>query len=230
MGRRALGRRLDGGEGFQAIHRLLGSSVEYRRLDAFELHRLGERFDFIYCFGILHRVESPLGLLRLARERLAPGGRVLVETYGSVAPADGAVIHVFKPGEVYAGDDYVYWGFSGHGLEYLAALAGYERAKVVDTPVVDGHPRILATLSAVGRSHDALERTAMPVAEIAPTITATLKDGPLEGSSIEGAWSKVARRRPSTCLPTMGARAATASRAGRRAVGPRYTRSCTAFS
>jgi tRNA (mo5U34)-methyltransferase len=179
------GVELAGGEGFQAIHGLLGSSVEYRRLDAFELHRLGERFDFIYCFGILHRVESPLGLLRLARERLALGGRVLVETYGSVAPADGAVIHVFKPGEVYAGDDYVYWGFSGHGLEYLAALAGYERAEVVDTPVVDGHPRILATLSAGDRSHDALERTAMPVAEIGPTITATLRDGPLEGSSIE---------------------------------------------
>jgi hypothetical protein len=28
------------------------------------------------------------------------------------------------PGEVCAGDDYVYWGLSGHGLEYLAALAG----------------------------------------------------------------------------------------------------------
>ena len=29
-----------GGEGFHAIHRLLGSTVEYRRLDAFELHLL----------------------------------------------------------------------------------------------------------------------------------------------------------------------------------------------
>ena len=55
-----------------------------------------------------------------------------------------------EPGEVYAGDDSVYWGFSGHGLEHLAALAGYERAEVVDTPVVDGHPRIRATLSASG--------------------------------------------------------------------------------
>jgi tRNA (mo5U34)-methyltransferase len=148
------GVELAGGEGFQAIHRLLGSTVEYRRLDAFELHRLDERFDFIYCFGILHRVESPLGLLRLLRDRLAPGGRVLVETYGAVAPQDGPVIRVCEPGEVYAGDDYVYWGFSGHGLEYLAALAGYERAQVVDTPVVDGHPRILATLGTPGAPAD----------------------------------------------------------------------------
>ena len=41
------GVELAGGEGFQAIHRLLDSTVEYRRLDAFELHRLDERFDFI---------------------------------------------------------------------------------------------------------------------------------------------------------------------------------------
>jgi hypothetical protein len=37
----------------------------------------------------------------------------------------------------------------------------------------------------MGRSHDAAERAAMPVAEVEPTITATLRDGPLEGSSIE---------------------------------------------
>jgi hypothetical protein len=37
----------------------------------------------------------------------------------------------------------------------------------------------------MGRSHDASERAAMPVAEIEPTISATLRDGPLEGSSIE---------------------------------------------
>jgi SAM-dependent methyltransferase len=129
---------LAGGEGFQTIHRLLGSTVEYRRLDAFELHRLDERFDFIYCFGILHRVDSPLGLVRLLRDRLAPGGRVLVETYGSVAPQDGPVIRVCEPGEVYTGDDHVYWSFSSQGLAYLAALAGYECAEVVDPPVVDG--------------------------------------------------------------------------------------------
>jgi hypothetical protein len=31
----------------------------------------------------------------------------------------------------------------------LAALAGYECAEAVDTPVVEGHPRIMATLRAV---------------------------------------------------------------------------------
>jgi hypothetical protein len=59
------------------------------------------------------------------------------------------VIRVCGPG----GDDYVYWGLSGHGLEYLAALAGYERGEVVDTPVVDGEPRILARSGRPRRLH-----------------------------------------------------------------------------
>jgi tRNA (mo5U34)-methyltransferase len=63
------GVELEGGEGFRAVHRLLGSGVEYRRMDAFALDRLDERFDLVYCFGILHRVENPLGLLRVLREQ-----------------------------------------------------------------------------------------------------------------------------------------------------------------
>lgn len=139
---------LDGGEGFRAIHELLDSGVEYWRLDAFELDQLEEQFDFVYCFGILHRVESPLGLLRAIRERVAPGGEVLIETYGSAEPENGAMVRVYRPGEVYAGDEYVYWGFTGAGLAHLGALAGYGDASVLDTPIIDGHPRIIATLRA----------------------------------------------------------------------------------
>jgi hypothetical protein len=43
-------------------------------------------------------------------------------------------------------------------------------------------------------------------------------------------WSKVGRRRRSTCLPMTGARAVTASQTGSRAVAPPFTRSYTASS
>ncbi len=65
------GVELEGGEGFAAIRELLDSEVDYRRLDAFDLDELGETFDLILCFGILHRVENPLGLLKVLRRRLA---------------------------------------------------------------------------------------------------------------------------------------------------------------
>ena len=124
------GVELEGGEGFRAVHRLLGSAVEYRRMDAFALDGLEERFDLVYCFGILHRVENPLGLLRVLRGRTVNGGTVLVETYG-VAPEDrnGPAIRVSEPGEVYARDDFVYWGFGDAGLERLARIAGFSRVE-----------------------------------------------------------------------------------------------------
>ena len=55
---------LTGGVGFRAIAGLLGSRVEYRRMDALDVRELGERFDVALCFGILHRVTDPTALLR----------------------------------------------------------------------------------------------------------------------------------------------------------------------
>jgi tRNA (mo5U34)-methyltransferase len=140
---------LEGGEGFRAIHSLLGSDAEYRRMDAFELDRLDERFDLVYCFGILHRVENPLGLLRVLRGRTVSGGTVLVETYGVRSEdRDGPAIRVLEPGEVYARDEFVYWGFGHTSLERLARIAGFSRAESLVEVEVDGHPRIIGRLIA----------------------------------------------------------------------------------
>ena len=144
------GTELVGGEGFRAIHRLLESSVEYRPLDAFDLDALDERFDLIYCFGILHRVQNPLGLLRRLRDRLDPDGRVLLETHG-VPGDDGSqhgVVRVPDIGEVYKDDAYVFWEFTSGSLDRLSRYAGFREMELHDTPVIDGHPRILATLTA----------------------------------------------------------------------------------
>jgi tRNA (mo5U34)-methyltransferase len=143
------GVKLAGAEGFRAIHRLLGSGVEYRRMDAFALDRLDERFDLVYCFGILHRVENPLGLLRVLRGQTVSGGTVLLETYG-VCPEDqnGPAIRVSEPGGVYARDEFVYWGFGHAGLERLALIAGFSRVESLVDVEVDGHPRIIGRLVA----------------------------------------------------------------------------------
>jgi tRNA (mo5U34)-methyltransferase len=141
---------LEGAEGFRAIHRLLDSNVEYRMLDAFDLDDVAERYDLIYCFGILHRVQNPWGLLRRLRDRLDPGGRVLLETHG-VPGNDGSehgVVRVPEVGEVYQGDAYVFWEFTTGSLDRLSRYAGFREMELHATPVIDGHPRILATLTA----------------------------------------------------------------------------------
>jgi tRNA (mo5U34)-methyltransferase len=143
------GTELRGGEGFATIAELLGSRVRYRRGDALALAANGERFDVVLCFGILHRVENPLGLLRRLAALLAPGGRLLLETYGIAS--DGRLgtrsIEVQRPGGVYAGDDYVYWAFGAGGLGAIADLAGLAAERIDGPVVVDGHPRIIATLT-----------------------------------------------------------------------------------
>lgn len=143
------GVELRGAEGFEAIRELLGSQVQYRRMDAFELDRLEEQFDFIFCFGILHRVENPIGLLQRLRRRLSPGGTILVETYGvrNDDGADNGVVLIPSSDGVYAGDEYVYWQFSSSGLERLAALAGLGEFELHDTPIVDDHPRIIGRIT-----------------------------------------------------------------------------------
>jgi tRNA (mo5U34)-methyltransferase len=143
------GVELQGGEGFYAIQRLLGSAVEYRRMDAFELNRLDERFDLVYCFGILHRVENPLGLLGVLRARTVRGGMVLLETCGlRRGDRDEPSIRAMQPGEVYARDEFVYWGFADTALERLGRLAGFSRSEWLETVEVDGHPRIIGWLVA----------------------------------------------------------------------------------
>ena len=144
------GVELEGGEGFRAIADLLDSRVEYVHGDALALADTGERFDVVICFGILHRVENPLGLLRGLARVLAPGGRLLLETYGVEGDGSGRSIVVQEPGAVYGGDEYVYWGFAADALSALATLAGFSSATIDAKPTIDGHPRILATLTRPG--------------------------------------------------------------------------------
>ena len=148
--RARFGVTLEGGAGFRAIAGLVGSRVAYRRMDAFDVRELGERFDVVLCFGLLHRVTDPVGLLRALADVLAPGGEILLETYGSHLPRDAPAIEVHERGDVYARDEFVYWGFSAASLRRLARIVGLDEVQVVDELEIDGHPRILALLRAAG--------------------------------------------------------------------------------
>jgi tRNA (mo5U34)-methyltransferase len=137
---------LEAGAGFRAIAELTDSNVEYRRMDALDVHELDEQFDVVLCFGMLHRVTDPVAMLRALADRLTPRGEVVLETYGSRLPADLPALEVHEPGDVYARDDFVYWGFTPQSLRRLGRLTGLDDVQVVDEVEIDGHPRILALL------------------------------------------------------------------------------------
>ena len=148
--RARFGVTLAGGAGFRAIAQLITSRVEYHRMDAFDVNELGERFDVALCFGILHRVTDPIALLQVLAGVLTAGGEIVLETYGSRLPVGCSAIEVHEPGDVYARDDFVYWGFSPEGLRRLGRIVGLDDVELVDQPEIDGHPRILAVLRAAG--------------------------------------------------------------------------------
>jgi tRNA (mo5U34)-methyltransferase len=132
--------------GFNAIHELLSSKVDYRRLDAIDVGALEFHFDVILCFGMLHRVTDPVGVLRVLADQLNPGGEVLLETYGSKRDQSSRTLDVYLPDEVYPGDDFVYWGFPVEGLRRLGAIVGLDEIDVIDTVEIAGHPRLIASL------------------------------------------------------------------------------------
>ena len=136
-----------GGEYLEARIPVGGLPAEVTAKVIFQADFPAERFDFIFCCGILHRVEAPARLLRLLSRRLAGGGRVLIETHGVFEdPSDGHPVHRYAPGEVYPQDDYVYWGFTAGGIEVLGRESGFRQFELVDAPVIDGHPRIIGWL------------------------------------------------------------------------------------
>jgi tRNA (mo5U34)-methyltransferase len=137
---------LTGGAGFHAIAGVLDSNVDYQRMDALDVRSLGERFDLVLCFGILHRVTDPIALLRALADVLTPVGELIIETYGSHLPSDTPAVEVHQPGDVYQRDDFVYWGFPAEGLRQLARIAGLTDVDIIAAPDIDGHPRLLAIL------------------------------------------------------------------------------------
>ena len=61
------------------------------------------------------------------------------------AAKDGSLC-VPAPGTIYPNDSFVYWQFSSSALSNLAAFTG-STFELHATPLIDGHPRIIGTIT-----------------------------------------------------------------------------------
>jgi hypothetical protein len=88
-------------------------------------------------------------MLRVLADRLRPGGRILVETAGTLGDegATEGAIHVPRPGGINARDNYFFWQFSSGSLKRLAEFIDGSTFELHATPVPAGQSRIIGTIS-----------------------------------------------------------------------------------
>lgn len=130
---------------FATARALLGSSVDYRTINVYNLdpNKVGT-FDAIFFLGVLYHLRDPM----LALDRLwavaRPGATIWVESHtidhGLVDPATGEYsklesaapelvdvpIAQFYPKDVLAGNDTNWWGPNLAGLRAMVEAAGFE--------------------------------------------------------------------------------------------------------
>jgi tRNA (mo5U34)-methyltransferase len=118
---------------------VVGADIEYRHLDVYDVDRLGRRFDYVLCMGVLYHLRHPLYALekvaRLPRERLvlqcmqrgADGTVELAEDYPiqerNVFEEPGFPAMYFIE-HAYAGDATNWWIPNAAGLQAMIRSAG----------------------------------------------------------------------------------------------------------
>jgi tRNA (mo5U34)-methyltransferase len=128
---------IDRPEGFETAHRLLGSKVEFRRLDLQTLDpaQLGQ-FDVVLCLGVLYHLRHPLlGIEQLAR---LTKDTLYLETEVSQSILNPPVMR-FIEGLYHGRDITTWWVPSIACVRQMARSAGFQRVetvKIYDTRAV----------------------------------------------------------------------------------------------
>jgi hypothetical protein len=118
-------------------------------MDVFALDGLEERFDFVYCVGILQGSRTHSGccaccvggrwMAARCCSRPTASARKIETARRSASPSRGRFTRATTSSTGGLGDA---------GLQRLARIAGFSRAESLINVQVDGHPRILGRLVA----------------------------------------------------------------------------------
>lgn len=85
-----------------------------------------DRFDLILFLGVLYHLKAPLPVLEKLAGRLAPGGRLIVETHVRTDLGTDEPMAAFYPTIEYNGDPTNWWGFNPRGVSALLQAAGFD--------------------------------------------------------------------------------------------------------
>lgn len=117
-----------GRKGFDIAKELLGSKVEYRVLDLFDIERISGKFDLVLALGVYYHTKHPL----LAFERLyQKTGRVLY-VEGHFVAGENKTMRFYGE-EGLRGDSGCFWGATIRCLESMLRVVGFRQVEVLGT-------------------------------------------------------------------------------------------------
>lgn len=117
-----------GGKGFKVAKELLGSKVEYRVVDIFDLEKSFDGFDLVLCFGVYYHLKNPAELIKILLSRTR---RLLLFEGHFVKGDEDKLVDYGDKG--LRGDPTVYCGATIRWLEGRLKEAGFEHVEVLGT-------------------------------------------------------------------------------------------------
>jgi tRNA (mo5U34)-methyltransferase len=123
--------------GFDRLHALLGSDVEYVQADVYELAAtLNEQFDIVLMWGVLYHLRHPL--VALDNVRAVAGGPIFIETEVTDATLEDGVARL--PLVRFEETDALGKDVSNWFIPTLAALLAWCRSSGLEPTLLDAWP------------------------------------------------------------------------------------------
>ncbi|TDA64321.1 tRNA 5-methoxyuridine(34)/uridine 5-oxyacetic acid(34) synthase CmoB [Sulfuricurvum sp. IAE1] len=116
---------------FDLINRFAQTKIVYELLGVEHLPYYEEKFDVIFCLGVLYHRSDPVAMLKALRQGLAEGGEVYLDTF--IIDGDDPV--ALCPSESYSKISNVYFVPTLKALENWCIRAGFKEFEVLGTVV-----------------------------------------------------------------------------------------------
>ncbi len=116
---------------FDFINHFVKSDIVYELLGVEHLPFYEEKFDVIFCLGVLYHRSDPVGMLKDLAKGLAEGGEIYLDTF----IIDGDQPHALCPAGSYSKITNVYFVPTLKALENWCLRAGFNNFEILGTVV-----------------------------------------------------------------------------------------------
>ncbi len=113
---------------FDFINHFVQSNIEYELLGIEHLAEYGEKFDTIFCLGVLYHRADPIGALKSLKKGLHKGGELFLDTF----MIDGEEEIALTPNKTYSKIPNIYFIPTISALKNWCFRAGFSHVEVLE--------------------------------------------------------------------------------------------------